>query len=333
MTTVDRLFGFRHAFDHPFTMWMTLAVVGILAGAWIVILVLRRLGRIGPDVHRELTLRLRSWAILAPLMVVPVLLGAAWTMAAVCVLSILCYREFARATGLFRHRGISLLVAIGILAISFATVDHWYALFGALPPLTVSVIAAVAILRDEPAGYIQRVALAVFAYLFFGVGLGHLGFIANDQDYRPILLMLIAAVELNDVFAYISGKSFGRRKLAPKTSPNKTLGGALGAMVLTTALVVFMGRSVFAGTAMNDVLRLTALGMIISLGGMLGDLLMSSIKRDLGVKDMGASIPGHGGLLDRFDSLLLVAPAAFHFIGYFNGFGLDQADRIITGTG
>jgi phosphatidate cytidylyltransferase len=333
MTTAERLFGIRHAFDHPFSLWMTVVIVGVLLGAFMIIEGLRRFRVVGAEAYHELITRLRSWAILAPLMIAPVLLGAAWTMAAVCILSILCYREFARATGLFRHRGISLVVALGIVAITFATVDHWYGLFGALPPLTVSVIAAVAILRDEPAGYIQRVALAVFAYLFFGVGLGHLGYIANDPDYRPILLMLIATVELNDVFAYMSGKTFGRRKLAPNTSPNKTLGGAIGAMVLTTGLVVLMGRVVFEGTPMSDMLRLTTLGMIISVGGMLGDLLMSSIKRDLGVKDMGTSIPGHGGLLDRFDSLLLVAPGAFHFIGCFNGFGMDQATSIITGTG
>ena len=70
---------------------------------------------------------------------------------------------------------------------------------------------------------------------------------------------------------------------------------------------------------------------LVGLLGQLGDLTLSSIKRDVGIKDTGALIPGHGGVLDRFNSLLLVAPAAFHYIGYFNGFGLDQPARIITG--
>ena len=102
-------------------------------------------------------------------MIGPVLLGAGWTIAAVCAMSMLCYREFARATGLFRHRSISLLVVFGIFAITFAIADHWYGFFVAITPLMIACIAAVAIFSDQPKGYIQRVALGIFAFLLFGV--------------------------------------------------------------------------------------------------------------------------------------------------------------------
>ncbi len=82
---------------------------------------------------------------------------------------------------------------------------------------------------------------------------------------------------------------------------------------------------------MDRWILLLGLGAIVSIGGQAGDLMLSSIKRDLGIKDMGVVIPGHGGMLDRFNSILLVASAAFRHIGYFVGFGLDQPVRIYAG--
>jgi len=329
--TRRRLFGFRDALDHPLVLGVVIAVPAALLVAAVVVFTLRRAGRLEETTYRELVHRLRSWAILAPLMIGPVLLGAAWFIGSVGLLSLLCYREFARATGLFRERAISVVVVAGIVALTFAALDYWYPFFVAIPPLTISVLAAVAILADRPSGYIQRVALGTFALLFIGVGLGHLAYLANDANFRAIVVWLIVCVELNDVFAYLCGRTFGRRKLAPHTSPNKTLGGALGALVLTTALAAALGHPVFRTTTIDDWRHLLALGLIISIGGQLGDLMLSSIKRDLGIKDMSHLIPGHGGLLDRFDSLLLVAPFVFHYVGYFEGVGLDQPPRIITG--
>ena len=328
--TRDRLFGYWHAFDHPVSACVSIAVAAIVILAFIGVLVATGAG--GDEGRRkELRQRTVSWLVLAPLIVVPILLGAAWTVGAVGLLSLLCYREYARASGLFREKLVSLIVVLGILAVTFAVIDHWYGLFMALGPLTIAVMAAVSILPDRPEGYVQRVALGVFAFAMFGVGLGHLGYMANDADFRPILLMLLVSVEMNDVFAYLVGRTIGRRRLCPRTSPNKTLGGALGAVVLTTPLVAILGHFVFAGGPMDRIHHLVALGLIISVGGQLGDLMLSSIKRDIGIKDTGVTIPGHGGLLDRFDSLLLVAPAVFHYIGYLRGIGLDQPARIITG--
>jgi phosphatidate cytidylyltransferase len=327
----ERLFGWQHAFDHRATVWMVTGVLGALAGAALLIQVLAATGRLSAATRTELWRRLGSWCVMAPLFLGPVLLGAAWTIGAVAVLSLLCYREFARATGLFREREVSGLVVLGILAITFACIDHWYDLFMALTPLSVVMIAAIAVAADQPRGYIQRTALGVFAFMFFGTCLGHLGYFANDTGYRPVVLLILVTVELNDVFAYTCGRLFGRRKLAPATSPNKTWAGAIGAMILTTLLMLALGALVFEGTEINRIEHLVALGLIVSVGGQLGDLMLSAIKRDLGLKDFAATIPGHGGLLDRFDSLILVAPAVFHYIGYLQGIGLNDARRILTG--
>lgn len=329
--TRERLFGWQHAFDHPAVPWLVGGVVAALTIAVVLVEALAVFGRIGAATHQELRKRLCSWWVLAPLMIGPVLLGAAWTIAAVLVLSLLCYREFARATGLFREHLTSALVVLGILAVTFTIVDHWYDLFMAFLPLGVVTIAGIAVIADEPRGYIQRTALGIFAFAFFGAGLGHLAYFANDAGYRPVVLLLLVAVECNDVFAYVSGRLFGRRKLMPRTSPNKTWAGAIGAVVLTMSFVYAIGPMVFAGEPIANPGNLLLLGALISVAGQLGDLVLSAIKRDVGIKDFASTIPGHGGLLDRFDSLILVAPAAFHLIGYLQGVGLDSTSRILTG--
>jgi len=329
--TRERLFGFRHAFDSPVTLWITIAVIAALLIAAIIIWLLHAAGRTSDKLHDELVKRVVSWAVMAPLLLGPVLLGAASTILAVAILSILCYREFARATGFFRHRSLSIVVVLGIIATTFAISDHWYGLFVAIPPLTMVLLAIVAILRDQPHGYTQRVSLGAISFLLFGHCLGHLGYMANDADFRPIVMLIILTVELNDVFAYITGKTLGHRKITPHTSPNKTLGGALGALVLTTTLVSTVGHFVFAGSGVDAPAKLIGLGLIVSIAGQFGDLMVSSIKRDIGIKDMGVTIPGHGGLLDRFDSILLVAPAVFYYIEFFREFGMDQPVRIFTG--
>ncbi|MBE9605384.1 phosphatidate cytidylyltransferase [Acetobacteraceae bacterium H6797] len=319
------------AFASPVTVGIVAAAAGVLLVAGLVIGGMTVLGRGTPEFRRELWLRYGSWLVLLPLMFGPVLAGRVWTIGAVTILSLLCLSEFARATGLFREYLTSATVALGILAVNFAALDHWYGFYVALWPLTVVVILVATIPSDRPGGYIQRNGLAIFAFMLLGVGLSHLGYMANEPGYRPLVLMLLSAVALNDVAAFTFGKLIGGPKLLPHTSPNKTISGAVGALVTTTALVAFIGSKIFVGASMANPVWLIVMGMIVSIAGQCGDLMLSSIKRDLGIKDMGAALPGHGGIMDRFNSMLLVAPAIFHLVGYFVGFGLTQPTRVITG--
>ena len=316
---------------HPITFWITTAIIGVMVIAPAIFFALGWAGQLTPALHKELWTRYKSWLILAPLMVCPILAGRLIAIVAVGILGLLCYREFARATGLFRHRAISVIVALGIVLLTFAAADRWYGFFVALPSLIVSLLVIVGLFADHPKGYVQRVALGIFAFLLFGVCLGHFAYFANDRLGQPLLLAILLCVELNDVFAYCTGKLFGRRKLAPETSPNKTLGGAIGALLLTAALFGVIAHFIFVGTLLDRLLHLMALGLLLSLTGQWGDLVLSSIKRDLGIKDMAATIPGHGGLLDRFDSLLFVGPALFHYINYFLGVALDPPTRVFSG--
>jgi phosphatidate cytidylyltransferase len=319
------------ALAHPVTRGILAAVAAVLVIATIIIAVLGITGKVSPALRKELWLRLGSWLVLLPLMLGPVVAGRAYTIAAVTILGLLCLREYDRATGLFREPLITGVIAFCILVVNFASLDHWYGFFVALWPLSVGLITIASIPSDRPKGYIQRTGLGIFAYMLFGAGLAHLGFMANDPNYRPFVLLLITAVAFNDVLAFTCGKTIGGPKLLPHTSPGKTISGALGALIGTSALVAVIAHYIFGGTRMDHPQWLIALGMLVSIGGQAGDLMLSSIKRDLGIKDMGTVIPGHGGLLDRFNSLLLVAPATFHLVYFFVGFGDDMPSRLYTG--
>jgi phosphatidate cytidylyltransferase len=329
--TETRLWGYGRAFDEPATLWFVMGILAAFALAATMIGILSITGRASPALRTELWKRTFSWSILAPVLGLPVLAGAAWTVAAILLVSLFCYREYARATGLFRERVVSAFVVVGILAIYFAVIDHWYGFFFALVPLGVVALAVVSIPLDRPEGYIQRVGLAVFAFLLFGSALAHLACMANDGGYRPVILMILVCVSLSDVSAFTFGKLLGGPKLLPATSPNKTISGALSAFLVTAALVTVLSGWVFLGGPMAGLGHRIGLEIIVGALAQLGDLMLSSIKRDLGIKDMGTAIPGHGGVLGRFNSLLLVAPATFHYVGYFKGFGLSQQVRIITG--
>jgi phosphatidate cytidylyltransferase len=121
-------------------------------------------------------------------------------------------------------------------------------------------------------------------------------------------------VELNDVAAFVCGKLLGRHQLRSNISPKKTWEGALGALTVSLALPWALW---FTFPHFRPV-DLVGVGLIVGIGGQLGDLAISVIKRDLGIKDMGASIPGHGGILDRIDSVIYVAPLFFHYTRYFH---------------
>ena len=260
MTRWDRLFRTTEPFAHPVTTAAVVAIVVGLVTASIAVRSLARANRLSDDTYRELLARTRSWYVLAAAMVVPILLGPGWVCLFFFALSLFCFREYARATGLIKSRTTVVSVVIAIVITYFAIVDHWMGLFSTSWALGIYLIAGVGLLPDQPEGYIRRVSLAIVGFALFGISIGHLAFISNDTLFRPILLWILLCTELNDVFAYLTGKAFGRAKLLPQTSPNKTWGGAIGALVLTTLLGGVAGHFVFRETTLDHVLHLLTLG-------------------------------------------------------------------------
>ena len=133
-------------------------------------------------------------------------------------------------------------------------------------------------------------------------------------DAGPIglVLFVLSMTELNDVCQYVSGKLVGRHRIIPKVSPNKTLEGFIGGLITITLCGALIGPWL---TPLSRIHGLLA-GLLIGISGFIGDVVISAVKRDLQIKDSGNLIPGHGGILDRLDSLLYTSPVFFHFIYY-----------------
>jgi phosphatidate cytidylyltransferase len=311
--------NWRAAVADPVFRAYVLIVLGLLAVSAAVLLVLAL--RFRKNVSKIWTIW-RSWVIMAPLALLVVGLGRGATIVGVTLLAVFAFKEFARATGLYRD---FVMVGAVYTAVVFAGVaawcpdrdpggthPGWLELFETLPVYAMVLILLVPILRNRTQGQLQSVALAMLGFLLVGWMFAHLGFLANSAHPYGYIAFIIFAVEICDIAAYTFGTLLGRRPLRSAISPKKTWGGALGALAVAMALPWVLGFSFPPGF---DARAKVLTGLIVALAGPLGDLSISLIKRDLGVKDMGAAIPGHGGILDRIDSLIFVAPL---FLGLVN---------------
>lgn len=298
-------------------------VLGVAVISFVSITLLRRFA--GRDVSHALQ-SFRAWLIMAPIALAVIFLGRVVAVLFIFGLALLGIREFARATGLAGDRllvgvvmaGIALLAA-DVLAADYVVARlDWYEAYFAIPAFVVAAIVCVPILRNRTNGELRQMALAVFGFLYIGWLFGHLALLANSRNAYGYLMYLFFAVELNDIAAYGSGRLFGRRPLRSNISPKKTWEGSLGALAVSLVLPWLLWFSF----PHFGVVELVLTGLIVGVGGQIGDLVMSLIKREAGVKDMGAVLPGHGGILDRIDSLIFVAPLFVHMVRALHGLDL-----------
>lgn len=265
----------------------------------------------------------RSWLVMAPTALLVVFAGRVPVIVGIALLSIFALKEFARESGLYRDRWMTGAVYVGITTIAVASLmshsrgiepnSDWYGFFVALPVFAIALILLIPILRNRAHGELQKMSLSIVGFIYIGWMFGHLGFLANAVNAYGFVCYVIFATELNDVSAFTFGKLFGRHPLRSEISPNKTWEGALGALTVSMILPWLLRFSFpFFGPK-----QLILTGLIVGIGGLLGDLSVSLIKREIGTKDMGTAIPGHGGILDRIDSLIYVAPLFMHMAGYY----------------
>jgi phosphatidate cytidylyltransferase len=267
----------------------------------------------------------RSWLVMAMMGLLVVFAGRVFVIIGVTLLSIFGFKEFARASGLYRDWWMTGAVYTGIVMVGIASLMSqprgyepgagWYGFFVAMPVFFIASILLIPIVRNRARGELQKMSLSIVGFIYIGWMFGHLGFLANAVNAYGYVCYVIFATELNDVMGFTFGKLFGRHPLRSEISPNKTLEGALGAIAFSMIVPWLLRFSFpFFGST-----QLILTGLIVGIGGLLGDLSISVIKRDIGTKDMGAVIPGHGGILDRIDSLIYVAPLFMHMARYYYG--------------
>lgn len=284
------------------------ALGGILVGGLLLLLAVER-GHLGALHRRVLFQRWAVWATIAPLYSLAVLSGSLAALGLVSLLVWQALREYARLVGLPPLYG-AVLLAIG-LAVGPLAVWAPEAYFSVVPLLLLVATLQPLLTQDIREG-MKRLALAALGFGYLPLLLGHLLLIHTWLPGGPgLLLALGLAIALSDVGAFTVGKLLGRHRFSPLISPNKTWEGVAGNVLGAYGGVALMSFALPPGL---PTLVARVLPLVVAAGAVWGDLMESLLKREFGTKDAGACLPGFGGLLDRIDSLIVVAPLTYHLL-------------------
>ncbi|WP_455669647.1 phosphatidate cytidylyltransferase [Phocaeicola sp.] len=251
----------------------------------------------------DVPIRIRSWIIIIAVLAIG-LIHPALTCLLFAALSCMGLKEYLALEKVKDNKVLYSLLPLSVFQYA-AFYTGCYLLFLCLTPLY-ALLAGL---------WWRKMRIIVTGVIINILALGHLAFIASLNQTpmagTKLLLFLLILTEWNDVFQYLTGKCFGKRKITPRISPNKTVEGLIGGVLLTTALACGMGTFLIPD---RSIVLYLCLGVVISLTGFCGDLFISYLKRKAGVKDTGTLIPGHGGLLDRMDSLIFISPLFYVLI-------------------
>lgn len=265
------------------------------------------------QLHRSVLFqRWAVWACIAALYSLAVLSGSLILLLLLTGLVVQAVREYAQLVGfpaLYRGVLLGASVLMGPLAV-------WQpaAFFGVLPLLLIAATLQPLLTQDVHGG-MRWLALAALGFAYLPLLLGHLLLIDVWLAGGPgLLLALGLAIALSDVGAFTVGKALGRHRVSPLISPNKTWEGTAGNVV---GAYVGVGIMHFALPANLPSAVALALPLVVAVGCVWGDLIESLLKREFGTKDAGTWLPGFGGLLDRIDSLIVVAPLSYYLVRAF----------------
>jgi phosphatidate cytidylyltransferase len=305
--------------DSP-VLRMALVTVALLILATVIVAVLRRT-RPASD-FGELSARVRSWWVMVAVFFLAILLDQRVSLFFFALLSFWALKEYVTPldTRPADHR--ALFWAFLAVPVQYLLVGTgWYGMFVLFIPVYMFLFLPLRlVLAGETKGFVRSMSQIQWGLMAFVFGLSHLGALLCFTEPRPgrgvngrtLLLFLVFVTQMGDVLQYTWGKLIGRHKVLPTISPNKTWEGLVGGVLSAAALSLTIRFLTPFGVGETLVVAL-----LIGIVGFFGGAVMSAVKRDLGTKDFGSLIPGHGGVLDRVDSLCYAAPVFFHYVRYF----------------
>ena len=272
---------------------------------------------------RELALRMRSWWVMAGLFILAIAVNRALGVLFFGLVSFLALKEYLSIIPTRSADKRVLLWAYLAIPLQYLWVWlGWYGMFIIFIPDYMFLLMPLRMLIEgETQGFLKAAGTLHWGLMTTVFSLSHAAYLlALPNQVNPaansagILLFLVFLTQFNDIMQYVWGKLLGSIKVIPKVSPNKTLGGLLGGVATTTLLSWLLAPYLTPLVGWEPL----AAGVLIGFAGFVGDVSISAVKRDLGIKDTGNLIPGHGGILDRVDSLTYTAPLFFHFVYYLH---------------
>ncbi len=314
----------------PELFYLVGGVVLLLALASLITAMLIRRSKDGKSPTLEnLRSRVNAWWWMVGVFGVSLALGKNGLFALYLLLSFFALREYITLSPLppGDHRTLTwVFFAILPLHYLFAWAP-WYGMFTIFIPVYAFIFIPIrSALAGEVDRFLERTSRIQWGVLTCVYFLSHLPLLlylpirGYEGQNAKLLFFVVLITQLSDVFQYVFGKTMGRRKIAPLISPGKTWEGLVGGGLTAVAL----GTSLWWVTPFSPVAA-AVMSAVLVVAGFLGGLVMSAVKRSIGAKDWGRGIPGHGGVLDRMDSLLFAAPVFFHLTGYYFGTNLAAA--------
>lgn len=271
----------------------------------------------------NLNARIRSWWIMTGVFIAALATGGVGSVILFALISFIALRELITLTPTHRSDHRTLFWAFFVfLPIQYLLVGiQWYGLFAIFIPVYAFLFVPLrSALAGDTQDFLARTAKIQWGLMIAVYCVSHapalLMLESADQPGQGarLLLYLIVVVQLSDVLQYVFGKTLGHRRILPSISPNKTWEGTIGGIAAATLI----GTALWWLTPFSP-WAAAAIALLVCLAGFAGGLVMSAIKRDRGVKDFGTLIEGHGGILDRIDSLCFAAPLFFHVVRYLYG--------------